>query len=62
MEVILARTTKDQKTTLCPSEQKIFDTIGIDIRDEAGDSVAFEHGKVIITTLHFRRSKTQYLI
>ena len=41
--------------------KKIFDTISINIRDEAGDLVAFEHGKVIIT-LHFRRSKTQYLI
>ena len=37
---------------------KIFDMISINIRDEAGDLVAFEHGKVIIT-LHFRHSKTQ---
>lgn len=44
-----------------PLNQKIFDTISINIRDEAGDLVAFEHGKVIIT-LHFRRSKTQYFI
>ena len=44
-----------------PLDKKIFDTIGINIRDEAGDLVAFEHGKVIIT-LHFRRSKTQYII
>ena len=41
--------------------KKIFDTISINIRDEAGDLVAFEHGKVIIT-LHFRRSKIQYFI
>ena len=41
--------------------KKIFDTISINIRDEAGDLVAFEHGKVIIT-LHFRRGKTQYFI
>ena len=41
---------------------KIFDTISINVRDgEAGDLVAFEHGKAIIT-LHFRRSKTQYFI
>ena len=39
----------------------IFDMISINIRDESGDLVAFEHGKVIIT-LHFRRSKTQYFI
>ena len=41
--------------------KKVFDMISINIRDEAGDLVAFEHGKVIIT-LHFRRSKTQYFI
>ena len=41
--------------------KKIFDTISINIRDKAGDLVAFEHGKVIIT-LHFRRSKTQNFI
>ena len=35
--------------------------ISINIRDEAGDLVAFKHGKVIIT-LHFRRSKTKYFI
>ena len=44
-----------------PLNKKIFDTISINIRDEAGDLVAFEHGKVIVT-LHFRRSKTQYFI
>ena len=38
-----------------------YDMISINIRDEAGDLVAFEHGKVI-TTLHFRCSKTQYFI
>ena len=43
------------------NKKKIFDTISINIRDEAGDLVAFEYGKVIIT-LHFRRNKTQYLI
>ena len=40
---------------------KIFDTISINTRDEAGDLVAFEHGQVIIT-LHFRRSKTRHFI
>ena len=44
-----------------PQNKNIFDTISINIRDEAGDLVAFEHGKVIIT-LHFRRRKTQYFI
>ena len=55
---MLART---WKTTLCSSEQKNLETFSINIRDEAGGSVAFEHGKVIIT-LHFRRSKTQHFI
>ena len=44
-----------------PLNKKIFDAISLNIRDEAGDLVAFEHGKVIIT-LHFRHSKTQYFI
>ena len=44
-----------------PLNKKIFDMININIRDEAGDLVAFEHGKVIIT-LHFSHSKTQYFI
>ena len=44
-----------------PFNKKIFDTISINIRDEAGDLVAFEHDKVIITS-HFRCSKTQYFI
>ena len=44
-----------------PLDKKIFDIISINIRDEAGDLVAFEHGKVIVT-LHFRCSKTQYFI
>ena len=44
-----------------PLNKKNFDTISINIRDEAADLVAFEHGKVIIT-LHFRHSKTQHFI
>ena len=44
-----------------PLNKNIFDTISINIRDETGDLVCFEHGKVIIT-LHFRRSETQYFI
>ena len=38
-----------------PLNKKMFGTISINIKDEAADLVAFEHGKVIIT-LHFRRS------
>ena len=44
-----------------PINKEFFDTNSINIRDEAGDLVSFEHGKVIIT-LHFRSSKTQYYI
>ena len=44
-----------------PLNKKIFDTISVNRRDEAGYLVAFEYGKVIIT-LHFRCSKTQYFI
>ena len=43
-----------------PLNKKIFDTISINIRGEAGDLVASELGRVI--TLHFRHSKTQYFI
>ena len=35
-----------------PLNKKIFDMISTNIRDKAGDLVAFEHSKVIIT-LHF---------
>ena len=59
MEVMLARTF--ERPHYVPLNKKIFDTISINIRNEAGDLVAFEHSKVIIT-LHFRHSKTQYFI
>ena len=32
-----------------PLNKKILDTISINIKDKAGDLVAFEHGKVIIS-------------
>ena len=50
-----------ERTHYVPLSKKISDTISINIRDEAGDLVAFEHGKMIIT-LHFRCSKTHYFI
>ena len=55
---MLAKTLKDHIMFLLT---KNFDKISINIGDEAGDLVAFEHGKVIVT-LHFRRSKIQYFI
>ena len=54
MVVVLAR------LHYIPLNKKIFDMTSINIRNEAGDLVAFEHGKVI-STLHFRCSKTQHL-
>ena len=50
-----------ERSHYVPLSKKIFDTISMKIRDEVGDLVAFEQGKVIIT-LHFRPSKTQYFI
>ena len=55
MEVISVTISKDHIMSLCT--KKSFDTISINIRDEAGYLVAFEHCKVIITS-HFRRTKT----
>ena len=59
--VLRSVTVKGEHGSYVPLNKKIFDTISIKIRDEAGDLFAFEHGKVIIT-LHFRRSKTQYFM
>ena len=50
-----------ERSHYVPLNKKVYDMISINIRDEAGDLVAFEHGKVIIT-LHYRCSKTQYFI
>ena len=49
MKVMLARTSK--RPHYVPLNKKISDTISINIRDQAGDLVAFEHCKVIIITL-----------
>ena len=48
-----------ERSHYVPLNKTIFDTISINIRDEAGNLVAFEHGKVIIT-LHFRHRKTVF--
>lgn len=50
-----------ERPNYLPLSLNNFDTIDINIRDEAGDLVEFEHGKVNIT-LHFRRRKTSYYI
>src|SRR6267154_1884331 len=44
-----------------PIQKKSFDTVEITIRDDLGEKIQFESGKVLLT-LHFRRSQNQYLI
>ena len=44
-----------------PVQKKAFDTIEIDIRDDTGESIPFDAGKLIVT-LHFRRAKDSYFI
>ena len=44
-----------------PVQKKTFDTIEIDIRDDTGESIPFDAGKLIVT-LHFRRAKDSYFI
>jgi hypothetical protein len=44
-----------------PVQKKSFDTIQIIIRDDLGEKILFESGKVLLT-LHFRRTRNQYLI
>ena len=50
-----------ERPNYIPLSKNEFSTIDINIRDEAGDLVAFEHGKVNIT-LHFRRRKASYYV
>jgi hypothetical protein len=44
-----------------PIQKKSFDTIQVIIRDDFGEKIQFENGKVLLT-LHFRRAQNQYLI
>lgn len=44
-----------------PLQKKNFDSIQIDIRDDLGEKIQFENGKVLLT-LHFRRARNQYLL
>ena len=43
------------------STKKSFDSIHIAIRDDLGDKIQFENGKVLVT-LHFRRAKELHFI
>jgi hypothetical protein len=44
-----------------PLQKKNFDSIQILIRDDLGEKIPFETGKVLLT-LHFRRAYNQYLL
>lgn len=44
-----------------PVQQKHFDTVELDIRDDTGRPVSFERGKVV-TTLHFRQRRSQHFL
>lgn len=44
-----------------PVQQKRFDTVELDIRDDTGRSVSFERGKVV-ATVHFRRRRSPHFL
>jgi len=44
-----------------PLEEKHFDSIELDIRDDLGYRVAFANGKLVVI-LHFRQTKSPYYI
>lgn len=44
-----------------PLQKKNFDSIHITIRDDLGEKIQFESGKVLLT-LHFRRTHNQYFL
>jgi hypothetical protein len=44
-----------------PLQKKSFDSVQIVIRDDLGEKIQFENGKVLLT-LHFRRAHNKYLI
>lgn len=44
-----------------PLQKKSFDSIQIIIRDDLGEKIQFENGKVLLT-LHFRRAFNRYLL
>jgi len=48
------------KPRYVPVQKKDFDSIEIDIRDDLGQNIPFEHGK-LIATLHFRQTKAEYM-
>jgi hypothetical protein len=50
-----------EKPLYVPLQQKNFDSIELDIRNDVGDSIPFESGK-LVALLHFRLRKQPYLL
>jgi len=48
-----------EKPRYLPVQKRHFDTVEVDIRNDYGETMAFDAGKLIIT-LHFRRVKGNY--
>jgi nitrogen fixation protein len=44
-----------------PLQKKNFDSVHITIRDDVGNKILFENGKVLVT-LHFKRATIPYLL
>jgi len=44
-----------------PIQKKNFDSIELNIRDDLGNLIAFENGKLVVT-LHFRQTKSPYFL
>jgi hypothetical protein len=44
-----------------PLQKKNFDSIEMDIRDDMGNAIPFDSGKLIVT-LHFRRVRDSYFL
>ena len=44
-----------------PLQKKTFDSLEIDIRDDAGNPIPFDSGKLIVT-LHFRQARDTYFL
>ena len=49
------------KARYVPLQRRHFDSVEIDIRDDIGNLIAFENGKLVVT-LHFRQCKSPYFL
>jgi len=50
-----------EKPRYIPLQKKHFDSVEIDIRDDTGEPIAFETGKLIVT-LHLKRARGAYYL